>query len=189
MANRGGQGDEGTFAPIRNNGHAVFINNIKAKGNDGKFEFSFREGANEDTSNLQNVFITNLRMKWLNSDCFDSLTTEQWDHRKSKNAPQVNEDSCRCIRCLIKHTDHSLSKCFVLAISSHGREVTETEIIFSDGNSILLTEILEALNDANCPSLAGKPRIIILNTCRGNFIARGKNISLNKGRMFLCNSM
>lgn len=161
-----GQGDNGSFEPVHEPGYAMLIVNIKPKGNNGTFEFNVREGANEDSPNLQTVFIEKLGFKWINADCHEDVTIQEWDHRK---VGQPDTSECKCLRCRITKTDHSRSKCFVLAISTHGWEITETEILFSDGNSILLTEIFEALNDKNCPSLAGKARIIILQVCRSIF--------------------
>lgn len=165
-----GQKDIDSFQPVHKPpGYAMLVVNTNPKGDSGKFEFKIREGANEDSANLQLVFIEKLGFKWLNQDCHEDVTTLQWDHRKGKQLAPGPEGDCQCLRCRIIYTDHTDSKYFVLAISSHGREITETEIIFSDGNSIHLSEIFEALNDVNCPTLKGKPRIIILQVCRAMY--------------------
>lgn len=173
----GGADMQNDFSPIHCQGHAVFIVNIKPTGAKGRFEFWERKGAREDTGNLQTVFIEHLGLKWLNPTAHwhQNLPLSRWDHRK-RNAQENNDENAKecCIRCQIQSLDHSKSNCFVLAISSHGREVTETEIIFSDGESLFLTEIFEALNDENCPTLTGKHRIIILQACRSNFEDKGK---------------
>lgn len=156
-------------------GYAAFVVNIESKGNIGTSEFKTRSAAREDIGNLQTVFTETLGLEWINKHRYshESLSLTQWDHRKGKSTDSSN-DECDCLRCHIARLDHSKSKCFVLAISSHGRELTETEIFFSDGKSLRLTEVFEALNDKNCPSLKGKPRIIILQVCRSNYTDTGK---------------
>lgn len=194
----GGEDIQNDFSPVHCQGHAAFIVNIEPTGAKGRFEFMERKGAREDIGNLQTVFIDHLGLNWINRTAYwhQNLPLNRWDHRK-KNARGNNDeltlgthsngDKC-CLRCHIQSLDHSRSNCFVLAISSHGREITETEIIFSDGESLLLTEIFEALNDENCPTLRGKHRIIILQACRSNFRDQGKfyiNLLQNRQSNFL----
>ena len=173
----GGRSDHGQ--EIHKQGYAVFIVNIDKRGNNGDFKFEERKGAREDL-NIQSVFLQ-LGFEWINETphWHESLPLERWDHRFKEENVREPPDQC-CLCCRIQAQDHSNSKCFVLVISSHGRELTgrETEIIFSDGRSVRLTEILEVLNDENCPSLRGKPRLIILQACRSNF--KDKGIFLKK---------
>lgn len=157
-----------SYSSVHFNGYIAFIVNIKGKPED---KFEERKGAGEEITNLQTVFVDKLRFKWINSDQdkHESLTLVQWDHSKAyKNTAYKNRTDCKCLRCLITSQNHSNSKCFILAISSHGQELSETEVIFADGESLKLTEIFEALSDANIPTLQGKPRIIILQVCRVN---------------------
>lgn len=130
--------------------------------------FEERPGAEYDQINIAYM------MKALNFTCINEknqvdLKAEDWDHRKSNKAweNKIPEKFC-CILCSIKLTNYSDMECFLLAVSSHGKEITEPEILFKDGKYIKLSEIIEALSDENCNSLRNKPRIILLQACRSD---------------------
>ncbi|XP_053392916.1 uncharacterized protein LOC123542923 [Mercenaria mercenaria] len=140
-----------------------------------------RRGADEDDTNLQYVFDTKLRFQLLDNRTYknvykypyETFDVPFWIHNKpSEQAPPINQAQCKCLSCRIQMTDHSKTDCFVLAISTHGVQVDgEQEICFSDeylADRVTLSDVIETLSDENCPTLRGKPRIIILNLCRSD---------------------
>lgn len=134
-----------------------------------------RRGGHADDTNLQFIFNTKLNFELLDNrtyknvarHCCDKTFPEFWIHDDMPPS-----DQCGCLCCKIQNTDHSKSECFVLAISTHGLLVDgNQEICFSDdmfGNWTRLSEIIDVLNDDNCKTLKGKPRIILLQLCRSD---------------------
>ena len=60
-------------------------------------------------------------------------------------------------------------QCFVLFVLSHGDEVNgEESMIGTDGKHLTKTQVMDALSDANCPNLAGVPRVLFFCCCRGS---------------------
>lgn len=53
----------------------------------------------------------------------------------------------------------------VIAVLSHGAEET---IYGSDGQPILVSQLVEYLNGENCRHLRGKPKFFIIQACRGS---------------------
>lgn len=180
-----------TSATKKNRGYAVSIVNIDPLEMDKKFNkeldqeldrelveisdrvfsgFPKRNGAKQDSINLQSI-IHHLDFECINANYNENLSISDWDHRVksrfSKAGTTYTSQNC-CISCHIQSLNHSNSECFLLAISSHGQEITEPEIFFSDNNTLKLSQIFETLNNENCPSLAGKPKIILLQACRNN---------------------
>ncbi|XP_053383530.1 caspase-9-like isoform X2 [Mercenaria mercenaria] len=142
-------------------GHAVIIVNQ----NPVNSKFKKREGADIDADNLQRAFCTKLKFNWLNQGQARDLTKSKWIHSEKEAPP-----NCNCITCMIRNESHKDSDCFILVISSHGGEVKgEQQIAFSDGTLVTLSEIINTLSDEKCPSLEGKPRILILQACRSNY--------------------
>jgi hypothetical protein len=102
----------------------------------------------------------------------DKTHAEQpfWIH----DTQPVDKKDCKCMSCKIQTIDHSNAECFVLAISTHGVQVDgKQEICFSDDlfgyiSRVKLSDIIKTLNDDNCKTLVGKPRIIILSMCRSD---------------------
>jgi hypothetical protein len=151
-------------------GYAALVVNIESVRPDLN-DFRPRPSAREDITNLLHIF-NKLGLTCINESSSDhtNLTVGQWDHNRASNHTNSDVENCgACLRCKIRSKDHSESRCFFLAMSSHGREITETEVMFSDEESVKLTEIFDALSDKNCPSLKGIPRIILILACRGNF--------------------
>ncbi|XP_053389351.1 caspase-6-like [Mercenaria mercenaria] len=143
-------------------GYAVIIVNEKPVAGS---KFKERKGGAKDADNLQRAFCTKLKFKWLNQGQGRDLKKSEWIH-SAEVAPPSN---CDCITCKIQNTNHENSECFLLVLSSHGGEVKgEQQIRFSDGGAVKLSEIINALSDEKCPSLKGKPRILILQACRSN---------------------
>ena len=152
-------------------GFAFFIVNINDRSTQSSTGSTFAErlGAQNDPPNLDMTFgMQGMGFDWVNQhpDWHMDLTVDKWDHTLgASNGNQVDKSKC-CLKCHIQSLDHSDCEYFLLAISSHGKEITEPEVIFSDNKSVYLSEIIAAISDTNCPTLAGKPRIIILQVCR-----------------------
>ena len=59
----------------------------------------------------------------------------------------------------IEHTG-----CFVVIILSHGRDGV---VLSSDDQEIHIADIEKEFHQSKCPSLQGKPRIFVIDACRG----------------------
>jgi len=72
----------------------------------------------------------------------------------------------------IKEVIHSFARkeelgsvdCLAVAVLSHGNHERVTG---KDGGTISEFDIIEAFNSRNCPAMANKPKLFILNACRG----------------------
>ncbi|XP_063074399.1 caspase-6-like [Engraulis encrasicolus] len=60
--------------------------------------------------------------------------------------------------------DHTDSDCFVCVFLSHG----ENDHVFAYDGKIAIQDITALFKGNKCPSLAGKPKIFILQACRGD---------------------
>jgi hypothetical protein len=63
-----------------------------------------------------------------------------------------------------KHEDHRHFDSCVVVVLSHGEY---EEIIGADDGRLSIHEFLSCLNARNAPLLAGKPKIFIIQACRG----------------------
>ena len=52
----------------------------------------------------------------------------------------------------------------VLCILSHGED---GYVYGCDGNTVPVNEILQSLDNTRCVQMAGKPKIVIIQTCQG----------------------
>lgn len=162
--------------PLKKAGFAILIVNIqpidRAEEEESGKEalFTYRDGAEDEISNMQLAF-EGLGFEWVNKEreWHRDLTIDKWDHRRKQEATNKTQSDtvieC-CLVCRIQKLNHSDYENFVLAFASHGKEVDETEIMFCDGESLYLSEIYNVLSDKNCPSLQGKPKILVLAVCR-----------------------
>ncbi|XP_054853963.1 caspase-7-like [Eublepharis macularius] len=69
---------------------------------------------------------------------------------------------------------------FVSILSSHGEEGA---IFDCDGQPVQLTQIFHALSPQRCPKLAGKPKILFIQACRGKEIDPGVWIQTDSGEL------
>ncbi|WAR02571.1 hypothetical protein MAR_009129 [Mya arenaria] len=150
-----------------NVGAAIIFGNYGTPDNSNTFQF--RKGGEKDLDNVQSVFIKSLGFDWLNKDNSHNLFINQWDHTKIRASGQIG--NCRkCLKCLIKNTDFKRYKYFVLAISSHGfSEKGEQFVQFlssTDYALLSLSEVLEAISDKQCPTLAANHGFVIVQACR-----------------------
>lgn len=75
----------------------------------------------------------------------------------------VTADKMLAILDEYSQDDHSDADCFVCVLLSHG----EPDVIFGYDDQVQLTSIFQKFQGKNCPSLAGKPKIFIIQACRG----------------------
>ena len=126
-------------------GHCVIINNVNFDG------MTTRQGSEWDANALERLF----------GDYLD-FDTQRFDDRTSL-------DMLAVLRNLQKQ-DHSKLDCLVVAILSHG---LNGQIYGSDAKLLSVKEIMAHFCGTRCPSLAGKPKVFILQACRGNDFDHG----------------
>lgn len=146
-------------------GYAFFIVNKEPVPDERGHPFETRHGANEDLSNMQMAFCENgLGFTWENTSILlhSNLTLDKWDHQLG-NAKARKKDKC-CIICKINAIKDLNFDYFLLAISSHGNEIGETTIKFSDYKSLTISDLYMSLDKCRC--LQGKTKILLLNICR-----------------------
>ena len=157
-------------------GYAFFILNVGDRENNDTY-FTYRDGADNDLLYFQKTFLENgMGFEWINkgAELHRNVKVNKWNHLKgmtktrkderSQKGTKLNSKSC-CLKCHIKSLDYSDCEYVLFAISSHGREIKELEIEFIDG-MVSLSDFLDAFSDANCPTLKGIPRLLILEACR-----------------------
>ncbi|XP_046568751.1 caspase-3-like, partial [Haliotis rubra] len=136
-------------------GLAVIINNEEF---DRKSKLFDREGAKQDARNLKKLFKhLGFQIKY-----YKNLTA-----RQMVNTLQTFAGT--------KTYDMNQVDCFACAILSHGHNNTlsqmpeKEDLIFgTDGKPVLTRHLLSIFNDEYCPELQGKPRLFLLQACRGN---------------------
>ncbi|XP_076456546.1 caspase-3-like [Babylonia areolata] len=87
--------------------------------------------------------------------------------------------------------DHSDSDCFVLALSSHGDEITQDgkrdarlaervreDVVFCTDFYLTTRELVLHFSDTSCPTLKGKPRLFFLQACRGDQLDEGQEVKV-----------
>lgn len=68
--------------------------------------------------------------------------------------------------------DHSQCDCLVIVILSHGVE----NRIYSIDGAYSIDHITSFFTDEKCPSLIGKPKLVLIQACRGTSIDRGHQV-------------
>lgn len=68
-------------------------------------------------------------------------------------------------RTFSKNPVHAEADSCVVIVLTHGEEDT---LIGTDGNHINIHDFLDFFNSKNAPLLAGKPKIFIIQACRGS---------------------
>jgi caspase-like apoptosis-related cysteine protease len=74
---------------------------------------------------------------------------------------------------------HDLNQCLFVAFSTHGGE---DGVLLSKDKEYELDEIIDKFTAENCPSLKGKPKIFVVDACRGINIDRGVELK-NSGAL------
>ncbi|CAI8040687.1 Caspase-3 [Geodia barretti] len=103
-----------------------------------------RVGTNKDAENLFSLF------NWL------GLATMRKDNLTGKAITKEFEDLSR--------RDHSAYDCVVIALLTHG---ISGRLYSTDGDLVPIEELTKCFDGVNCPSLIGKPKVFIVQACRG----------------------
>ena len=126
-------------------GVGVIINNKKFHGH-----LNNREGTDIDAAALLRLF-THLGFYTYR---FNDLTAGQM----------------RDILTTVSKIDHKNYDCLLIAILTHG---TQGKLYGVDCKSILVESLTKLFYGDQCPSLVGKPKVFILQACRGKKLDRG----------------
>ncbi|XP_072319480.1 caspase-6-like [Eucyclogobius newberryi] len=105
---------------------------------------SIRNGTNADRYNLER------RLKALNFE------VRAYDNYKQMEIWEILSE--------VAQSNHSEADCFMLIFLSHG----EQDHIYAYDGKISIQDITALFKGDKCPSLAGKPKIIVLQACRGD---------------------
>ncbi|XP_067672898.1 caspase-3-like isoform X1 [Haliotis asinina] len=88
----------------------------------------------------------------------------------------------------VSQEDHSQCDCLAVAITSHGEKYSQVDpkrynvlidrdTILGSQGAVYTEELVEMFSDRNCPSLTGKPRIFLLQACRGERLDQGVTVT------------
>lgn len=81
----------------------------------------------------------------------------------------------------VANMDHTNNDCLLINVMTHGNK----ETLFTHDGEITLDVITDMFSDARCPSLRGKPRILLIESCRG----KSQNIEMEKNVHYECNNV
>eukprot|EP00731_Ephydatia_muelleri_P014377 Em0008g97a len=130
-------------------GLAVIINNRNF------VNMNARTGTDVDAKRLSDLFV------YLGFEIhyFENLTTQQMRVQLDKTAK----------------ADHSKYDCLIIAVLSHGDEgvLYGTDSIAGSKSSLKVEELGTYFDSNGCPSLKGKPKVFILQACRGSNYDKG----------------
>ncbi|NWV48901.1 CASP8 protein, partial [Daphoenositta chrysoptera] len=132
----------GKIYKMNNNphGYCLILNNHIFKN-----PLHSREGTLQDGEAVKRVF------KWLQFE-----TVEYMDLEGQKLKEIVQEYSKK---------DHRNMDCFVCFILSHGEK---DKVKGVDGVYVNIEDLVSCFTGTNCPSLAGKPKVFIIQACQGS---------------------
>ena len=135
----------------RSRGYCVIINNV----NFWEREHD-RPGAEEDERSLKQIFHDLLFTVIVERD----LTKHQMENVAEKYGSQ---------------TDHSTFHAFVMVVMSHG--VDGDCILGVDGRETSVKDLMVEFQETKCPSLKKKPKVFIIQACRGGSSSPVDNVS------------
>ena len=117
----------------------------------GNGKFPYRVGSGHDVGKLQACF-KNLGFLHTEDDCKTNLKGHQmWE----------------CFRTWAEDWDYSNVDCVVIAILTHGS--SGDQLLGVDGGHVTLDQLLTFFDGNRCSqTLAGKPKIFIIEACRGD---------------------
>lgn len=136
--------------------------------NETFYRQAWRRGAHLDLENMQRV-ASKLGLRFLNDK-------------------QMNLSQSETLSWLQKAQtmDHTDCDCFMFMISTHGLEQKnpmkgsqlDHALVCADDRLIFTSTIMEMFSDANCPTLKGKPKIFIIQACRGTDVDHGSDVKV-----------
>ena len=137
----GRPGDASCFSDRYNMDHkdrgiAIIINNVNFHK---RTQMSTRSGSDVDTRNMYELLSA---MGFAEIRTFRDLTV-------GKMKQQMN---------LVSREDHTNNDCFVCVILSHGEE----GYVYGHDDKISLDDLIRPIKGNNCKSLAGKPKIFLI---------------------------
>ena len=118
-------------------GIAIIINNVNFHK---RTQMSTRSGSDVDNRNMYELLST---MGFAEIRTFRDLTVEKMKHQMDA----------------VSREDHTNSDCFVCVILSHGEE---GGYVYGHDDKISLDDLVRPIKGNNCKSLAGKPKIFLI---------------------------
>lgn len=79
--------------------------------------------------------------------------------------------------------DHKDNDCLLITVMTHG----EFGTISSYDEDYTIKRITSHFTDESCPSLKGKPRIFLIQACRGNLLDSGHVTQISRDRVYKTN--
>ena len=119
----------------------VIINNKTFEGK------GFRHGSDQDAEGLKKLFRGYLGFIV--------------DYHEDKSAKEIKD----LMKQIKDRRNISRCSCLVVIILSHGHD---EEILGTDNKAVSLKAITKCLNGKKCPPLKGKPKVFIVQACRGD---------------------
>ena len=119
---------------------------------------SEREGTDADAAALQQLFT------------YFGFYTSRYNNLTGSQMRRLFKD--------ISGKDHTKFDCLLVAVLTHG---TKGKLYGTDGKLVPVEEITELFSGNNCPSLTGKPKIFLLQACRGERKDKGVKYDMTDG--------
>ena len=134
----------------RPRGYCIIINNVKF----GNKEHD-RPGAEEDERSLEQIFV----------DLFFTVIVER----------DLTKHQMENVAAKYGAKDHSSFDAFVMIIMSHGKDGDYIQGV--DKKYTAVNDLMVEFQETNCPSLKKKPKVFIIQTCRGGSGSSADNVS------------
>ncbi|XP_053406745.1 caspase-3-like isoform X2 [Mercenaria mercenaria] len=135
-------------------GHALLINNEK-------FHIKLRQ---QGLGNRDGSSVDERSMKKKLNDLGFSVT----------GYPDLTANQMKSVCSKMAAKDHSECDCFVCVILSHGEE----GVVYGTDKIVDIKELTQKFKGDVCPSLVGKPKIFIIQACRGYQTDPGVNVNV-----------
>lgn len=117
-----------------------------------------REGTDSDAVALQQLFT------------YFGFYTSRYNNLTSSQMRRLFKD--------VAAKDHTNFDCLLVAVLTHG---TKGKLYGTDGKLVPVEEITELFSGNKCPSLTGKPKIFLLQACRGERKDKGVKYDMIDG--------
>ena len=119
-------------------GIGVIMNNEKFNTLQPRF------GTAMDAHNLENLF------------CYLSFDTQHHENKTHIEMRQILNN--------VAGMDHDKYDCLMVTILTHG---DYGDVLYGTSGAITIQEVIETFSSKRCPTLIGKPKIFIIQACRG----------------------